>query len=203
MTSASDFGSLFLFACVAYLCGSIPAGVLIAKRRGVAIREQGSGNIGATNVARSVGTTAGGLTLACDIVKGLLPVATVRWCGFDATIQASCAVMAVVGHLFPIFLRFSGGKGVATGLGVLLALTPAAILAALAGFGAVFAVTRIVSLASLVAAALAPLFIFWFGYPSACLWGGILIALLVTTRHHENIARLLRGEESRFRASNS
>ena len=198
MTSAFDPGAVLLFGVAAYLCGSIPAGMLIAKRRGIDIQEQGSGNIGATNVARSVGKTEGALTLLCDLVKGLLPVAIARWGGFDAAAQATAAVMAVVGHTFPVFLRFAGGKGVATGLGVFLGLAPAAVLTALAGFGVVFAVTRLVSLASLVAAAATPVLIFSFDYPGPHLAGGILIAILVIARHHENIGRLLHGDEQRF-----
>ena len=199
MAPVFNLGAVLLFGVAAYLCGSIPVGMLIAKRRGIDIQTQGSGNVGATNVARSVGKTEGALTLLCDLVKGLLPVAIARFGGFDAAVQATAAVMAVVGHTFPIFLRFAGGKGVATGLGVFLGLAPAAVLTALAGFGVAFALTRIVSFASLVAAAATPVLIFWFDYPGPHIVGGVLVAILIIVRHAENIGRLLHGDEQRFR----
>ncbi len=198
-----DRDVLILSSVAAYLCGSIPTGALIAKRQGVTIQEVGSGNIGATNVARTAGKKAGILTLIGDILKGLFPVLLVRWLGLGEVVQASAAVMATLGHLFPVFLRFAGGKGVATGLGVFLGLAPAAILTALLGFALVFAVFRIVSLASLVAAALTPCFIFLFAYPQPVLLSGIVIAGLIIVCHHENIGRLLKGEEQKFRAGKS
>lgn len=203
MVSDLDLSVLLLSSVAAYLCGSIPTGAFIAKRQGVAIQEAGSGNIGATNVARTAGKKAGILTLIGDIVKGFLPVLIVRWLGLGEVVQASAAVMATLGHLFPVFLRFAGGKGVATGLGVFLGLAPTAILTALLGFALVFAVFRIVSLASLVAAALTPCLIFFFAYPRPVLLAGIVIAGLIIARHHENIGRLLRGEEQKFRTGKS
>ncbi len=203
MLSDLDLGVLILSSVAAYLCGSIPTGALIAKRQGVAIQEAGSGNVGATNVARTAGKKAGILTLIGDVVKGLLPVLIVRWLGLSEVVQASTAVMATLGHLFPVFLRFVGGKGVATGLGVFLGLAPTAILTALLGFVLVFAVIRIVSLASIVAAALTPCLIFFFAYPQPIPLAGILIAGLIIARHHENIGRLLKGEEQKFRVGKS
>lgn len=198
-----DLGVLILSSLAAYLCGSIPTGALIAKRQGVAIQEAGSGNVGATNVARTAGKKAGTLTLIGDVVKGLLPVLIIRWLGLSELVQASAAVMATLGHLFPVFLRFAGGKGVATGLGVFLGIAPTAILTALLGFALVFAVFRIVSLASLAAAALTPCLIFFFAYPRPVLLAGVLIAGLIIVRHRENIGRLLKGEEQKFRAGKS
>ena len=203
MLSDLDLGVLILSSVAAYLCGSIPTGALIAKRQGIAVQEAGSGNIGATNVARTAGKKAGILTLIGDILKGLFPVLMTRWLGFNEVVQASAAVMAILGHLFPVFLRFVGGKGVATGLGVFLGLAPIAILTALLGFVLVFVVFRIVSLASLVAAALTPCFIFFFAYPWPVLLAGIVVAGLIIVRHHENIGRLLKGEEQKFRAGKS
>ena len=203
MLSDLDLGVLLLSSLAAYLCGSIPTGALLAKRQGIAIQEAGSGNVGATNVARTAGKKAGILTLIGDILKGLFPVLIIRWLGLNEVAQASAAVMATLGHLFPVFLRFAGGKGVATGLGVFLGLAPIAILTALLGFALVFAVCRIVSLASLVAAALTPGFIFFFAYPRPVLLAGIVIAGLIIVRHHENIGRLLKGEEQKFRAEKS
>ena len=203
MLSDLDLGVLILSSVAAYLCGSIPTGALIAKRQGVAIQEAGSGNVGATNVARTAGKKAGILTLIGDVGKGLFPVLMIRWLGLSEIVQASAAVMATLGHLFPVFLRFAGGKGVATGLGVFLGLAPTAILTALLGFALVFAVFRIVSLASLVAAALTPGLIFLFAYPRPVLLAGILVAGLIIVRHHENIGRLLKGEEQKFRSGKS
>ncbi len=198
-----DLGVLIFSGIAAYLCGSIPTGTLLAKRQGVAIQEAGSGNVGATNVARTAGKKAGLLTLMGDVGKGLFPILMIRWLGLGEVVQASAAVMATLGHLFPVFLRFVGGKGVATGLGAFLGLAPTAILAALLGFALVFAVFRIVSLASLVAAALTPCLIFVFAYPRPVLFAGIVIAGLIIVRHHENIVRLLKGEEQKFRAGKS
>jgi acyl phosphate:glycerol-3-phosphate acyltransferase len=189
---------LFLAVGSAYLCGSIPTGVLIARRLGVEVRKVGSGNIGATNVARSAGKKAGLLTLLGDAAKGLLPVLIVRLWDLGDTTLAATAVAALLGHLFSPFLGFSGGKGVATGLGVFLGLAPYAILLALLLFLATFALSRIVSLASLVAAAATPLLLLLLAYPRAQVVAGLVIALLVILRHHENIARLWKGQEPKF-----
>lgn len=190
--------SLFLAVVSAYLCGSIPTGVLIARRLGVEVRKVGSGNIGATNVARSAGKKAGLLTLVGDAAKGLIPVLVVRFLNLGETTVAATAVAALLGHLFPLFLGFSGGKGVATGLGVFLGLAPYAILLALLLFLAVFALFRIVSLSSLVATAATPLLLLMLAHPRAHVVAGLVIALLIITRHHENIARLWKGQEPKF-----
>jgi glycerol-3-phosphate acyltransferase PlsY len=189
----------FFFAVVfAYLCGSIPTGVLVARRCGVEVRQVGSGNIGATNVARSVGKRAGLLTLVGDVAKGLVPVLTVRFLGLGEISLVCAAVAALLGHIFSPFLGFSGGKGVATGLGVVLGLAPLAILLALPFFLITFAVSRIVSLASLVAAAATPLLLFWLSYPLPHVIAGLVIAGVIMSRHHENIARLRKGQEPKF-----
>jgi glycerol-3-phosphate acyltransferase PlsY len=190
--------SLFLAVVSAYLCGSIPTGVLIARRLGVEVRKVGSGNIGATNVARSAGKTAGLLTLVGDAAKGLIPVLVVRFLNLGETTVAATAVAALLGHLFPLFLGFSGGKGVATGLGVFLGLAPYAILLALLLFLAVFALFRIVSLSSLVATAATPLLLLMLAHPREHVVAGLVIALLIIVRHHENIARLWKGQEPKF-----
>ncbi len=183
---------------VAYLCGSIPVGVLLTRRLGIDIRKVGSGNVGATNVARSAGKKIGLHTLLGDALKGLLPVMIVRVLGLGEIAIACAAVAALVGHIFSPFLQFSGGKGVATGLGVFLGMAPQAILVALVVFAGVFAISRIVSLASIVATALTPILLIWFSYPAGHIWAGMIIALLVILRHKENITRLLKGEESKF-----
>lgn len=189
---------IIIVTALAYLCGSVPTGVILTQRLGLDIRQMGSGNVGATNVARSAGKKVGLLTLLGDIVKGLIPVLLVRFFDLGEIALASAAVAALLGHVFSPFLGFSGGKGVATGLGVLLGIAPFVILLALFFFIVIFAVSRIVSLASLVAAAMTPLLLWWFAYPPARLYAGLLIALLIIVRHHENIARLLHGQEQKF-----
>lgn len=189
---------IIIVIVLAYLCGSVPTGVILTKRLGLDIRQLGSGNVGATNVARSAGKKVGLFTLLGDIVKGLIPVLVVRFFDLGETALACAAVAALLGHVFSPFLGFSGGKGVATGLGVLLGVAPLVILLALFFFIVTFAVSRIVSLASLMAAAATPLLLWWFAYPHARLYAGTFIALLIIIRHHENIVRLLNGQEQKF-----
>ena len=198
----SDIPLFFLLCAMAfaYGCGSIPTGELIGRQLGIAVRKAGSGNIGATNVARTAGKTAGILTLVGDIAKGLLPVLIVRWLGMADIVQAGTAFAAVLGHTFSLFLGFSGGKGVATGLGVFLGLAPQAILLALLPFLLCFAVTRIVSLSSLAATLTTPLCLALLSYPRVYSVAGSLIALLIVVRHRENIVRLWKGEEMPFNA---
>ena len=189
-----------LFIIAAYLFGSIPTGVLLTRRSGVDIRSEGSGNIGATNVARTAGRLLGVLTLVGDLLKGLAPVLAARALGESNTTVGLVAVAAIVGHVFSVFLRFQGGKGVATGFGVLVGLAPAASLVPLGVFVVVIAASGIVSLASLSAAAAAPLTLWLFGHPSAVVVSALTISVVITWRHQENIRRLLAGTEARFRA---
>ncbi len=190
----------------AYLLGSIPSGYLLGLLYRVDVREEGSGNIGATNVARSVGRSAGVATLAIDMAKGAAPVLVVEgleWIGhpephlgLDARIVA--AVSAVCGHIFSIFLSFRGGKGVATTLGALGALAPAAAIVAVVAFGVVLAAARIVSVASVIAAVAAPIGAVWLGYPQAETGAMVVMALLIVGRHRNNFARLWAGTEPRL-----
>jgi len=189
---------LLIIIVLAYLCGSIPTGVILTKRLGLDIRQMGSGNVGATNVARSAGKKVGLFTLLGDIAKGLIPVLLVRFLDLGETALACAAVAALLGHIFSPFLGFSGGKGVATGFGVLLGVAPLIILLSLFLFMATFAVSRIVSLSSLIAAAATPLLLWWFAYPHARVYAGLFIALLIIIRHYENIVRLLHGQEQKF-----
>ena len=207
----------FLAIPISYLLGSIPFGyVLVRLFRNQDVRASGSGNIGATNVARSGGKALGLATLALDLAKGLFAVllafALARhlmpWTseapdlpraeGFN--LATGAAVAAVLGHVFPVWLHFRGGKGVATALGVFLALAPRASLCILAVFLAVFLLTRYVSLASILAAISFPLFAFFFvRHPSSIVIVAFLfIPLLIVVKHHANIRRLLAGTESRF-----
>ena len=183
------------FAC-GYLAGSVPFGVLIARALGLGdLRRIGSGNIGATNVLRTGNRAAAAATLLLDAAKGAVPVALFLGWG-DLAAQAAGAG-AFLGHCFPVWLRFRGGKGVATFLGVLLALHWPAGLCALATWAAAAALTRRSSVGALAASALAPLWLVLFARWEAVLVVSVLAALL-WLRHAANIGRLLRGEEPRI-----
>jgi glycerol-3-phosphate acyltransferase PlsY len=187
---------------IAYLLGSIPFGYLLVRIfRHEDIREQGSGNIGATNVARSGSKGLGVATLLLDLGKAYAAVMIARCLvGADYDVQVAAAVAAVVGHVFPVWLRFRGGKGVASALGVFLALNWPSAVAILLVFIAVFSVTRYVSLASVIASASFPLFGFHFvaQHTPMVVFGFLFIPLLVIVKHQGNIRRLMSGTESRF-----
>lgn len=191
---------------VAYLLGSIPFGyILVRLFRHEDIRSVGSGNIGATNVVRSGAKGLGILTLLLDLLKGLAAVLLARHLvpgppGFPSDLAVAAGTAAVLGHIFPLWLRFKGGKGVATALGVFLALAWPAALCSLVVFILVFVFTRYVSLASIVAAIMLPVFcMLWMPDRTPIFVGGIIfLALLVIAKHHANIARLMQGKENRF-----
>ena len=194
---------------LAYLLGSIPFGYLLVKfKSGTDIRETGSGGTGATNVSRKAGKGAGVLTLVLDALKGFVAVWVARWLGGDAWVIAGAAVLAVVGHCFPVWLKFKAGKGVATGLGVFLAIVPWAVLASFVVFALLFWRTRYVSLGSICAAASIPLWAllqhqFWQSLPDV---GPTLAALcvaaaIIIAKHTENIQRLWAGKENKFGAA--
>ncbi len=189
-----------VLAIVAYLIGSIPSGFILGKLAGVDVRAAGSGNIGATNVARVMGKGRGLLTLIADVAKGFLPALAARQMALGDGAAALAGAAAFLGHLFPVFLKFRGGKGVATAFGVLLALAPQAVWAPLAVFAALALPSRIVSLASLGAALAAPAALWIFGYSAALVALGIFFAALIVARHGANIKRLLAGTEPRFGA---
>jgi glycerol-3-phosphate acyltransferase PlsY len=191
---------IVLAAVAAYVVGAIPVGYLIARLFGVAdIRRHGSGNIGATNVLRTAGRVPALATLFADIAKGWLAVALAGRIGGDtAPALAVGAVAAVVGNCWSVFLGFRGGKGVATGLGALLRLTPLATLAALPVFLVVVITTRFVSLGSLLGALCVPFGAWALGAPRAAVAGAAAVAAIVILRHHENIARLRAGSERRL-----
>lgn len=197
--------SPWLTALVAYLLGSIPFGYLIVKltRRGD-IRRQGSGNIGATNVARTAGIAAGSLTLLLDAGKGYLAVWLAgRWSGGSIRWMMLAAVFAILGHIFPVWLGFRGGKGVATGLGLFLPICAKAVAAGIILWLLVVWFWRYVSLGSVVAAAALPILIYLLyapphAPPEAVTFGAILISLLVIWKHRENMQRVIAGTENRF-----
>jgi glycerol-3-phosphate acyltransferase PlsY len=180
----------------AYLAGSIPFGLLIARAGGVDIRAAGSGNIGATNVARVLGKPLGVLVLVLDAAKGFGPTfAALRLAG--PRVAAIAGILAIVGHVFPVWLRFRGGKGVATGLGVFLALAPMEAGVSVAVYAVVVGIGRISSVGSLCAgAALLGAMYAWSEPPEILALGGAAFALIVW-RHRGNIGRLLRREEKR------
>jgi glycerol-3-phosphate acyltransferase PlsY len=190
-------GALLVIA-LAYLAGSIPTGVLLGRLAGIDVQSAGSGNIGATNVARTAGRTLGILTLVGDALKGLVPVLVAHAAGFDAAVVAMTAVAALCGHTFSIFLAFRGGKGVATGVGVMLGLAPAIVPIPLAVFGITMAVSKIVSLSSMLAAVSGAIAVVLFGYPWETELAAATIAGLIIFRHRENISRLIAGTEQPF-----
>ena len=190
---------------VAYLLGSIPFGLLGVKARGGPdIRSTGSGNIGAANVARTAGALAGVLTLVLDAGKGYLAVwLAARWTGGNVHWMMAAAVAAVVGHMFPVWLRFKGGKGVATGLGVFLPICWQAVAAAAVLWLLVVAFWRYSSLGSIAAAAAMPVLVYLYYSPHRApatyiSLSTILISLLVLVKHRGNMERLIAGKESRL-----
>lgn len=197
--------ALLGIAATAYLLGSVPWGLLVTRVFGRAdIRKAGSGNIGAANVARVAGPAAGVLTLALDTAKGAAAVWLAGRFSNDSAAWMMLGGLAVlIGHCFPIWLRFKGGKGVATALGVFLALCAPAALAALALFGLVAAYWKYVSLGSLAAAATMPLLIYFLwaprhAPPTIIIFGTMTATLLIIYKHDANIQRLMEGAEPKF-----
>lgn len=189
----------------AYLLGSIPFGFLIVKlREGRDIRTAGSGNIGAANVSRVVGLGAGVMTLLLDAAKGYLAVwIAERFSGENVTWMIVAALAAIVGHLFPVWLGFRGGRGVATGVGVFLLICWPAVLAALVVWAVVVLFWRYVSLGSIAAAAALPLLTYLLyaphhAPPLTVSTGTLLAAAMIIVKHRPNIARLMAGTETRL-----
>ena len=180
---------------VGYLAGSIPFGLLLAQAAGLGdIRKIGSGNIGATNVLRTGNKSIAALTLLCDVLKGLLPVLLGRWLAGELG-SLLAGIAAMFGHIFPVWLGFKGGKGVATAAGVLFAWSWPVAIVALGTWVLVFVGSRISSLSALCACAVAIVAAFWFGNPQV--WSVGLLAFIVFITHRANITRLLKGEEPR------
>jgi glycerol-3-phosphate acyltransferase PlsY len=185
----------------AYLVGALPVGWLVARAFGIAdIRRHGSGNIGATNVLRTAGRLPAALTLVADVVKGYVAVVigagiAAGGTGAPPSLVAGCAVAAVVGNCWSVFLGFRGGKGVATGLGAALRLAWLAVVPAALVWLAVTATFRYVSLGSVLGAACVPLGVLLLGYPWPTVAGALALSLIIVVRHRDNIARLLAGTE--------
>jgi acyl phosphate:glycerol-3-phosphate acyltransferase len=209
MPSSTTFG---LWCLLAYVCGSIPFGLLLMKLAGKGdVRKTGSGNIGATNVLRTGGKALGIGTLALDVLKGFLPVFLAKRAGLPPEMLSWVALIGVVGHIFTPWLKFKGGKGVATALGVALAYHPLMVLPSLSTFIVLVAVFRYVSLGSVAAALVLPLAATGLLGTRFCLqslssdprWlvaGWVILALLVIRAHAANIQRLLAGQENKFGA---
>ena len=188
--------SWVLLTLFGYLLGSVLFGEIVARVKGVNIREVGSGNVGATNVGRALGKKYAVLVFLLDAGKGLLPAYMgFRVMGLEGLGSVFVGLAPVVGHMFPLFFRFRGGKGVATAFGVLLALSPMVAVLSFFVWALVLIVTRYVSLASIISSAGATLLLAVFGYGPHILLMAFLIALLIVIRHRSNIERLLRGEE--------
>lgn len=193
----------FIIPVVSYLLGSIPFGFLLIKlSQGKDIRSFGSGNIGATNVFRKSRLT-GILTLLLDAGKGALAVAVAGWLDGSPVWMAIAAVAAIIGHIFPVWLKFKGGKGVATGCGAFLVLSPIAVLSTLVLFVLVAVTTRYVSAASIIATAMYPVWAYIYGQPTPVLIWAAIGALLIVAKHHQNIRRLFTGTEKKFMTKTS
>lgn len=184
---------------LSYLLGSIPTGLWLGlKLRGIDIREQGSKNIGATNTARVLGKKLGAIAFIGDVAKGVVPVLFIARMGSWPYLPLACGLAAIIGHTTSVFLKFRGGKGVATAAGVYLALAPIPTLIALAVFAAVFAATRMVSVGSICAVITLTVAINITGASIPLRAITVMVALLIIWKHRTNIGRIFKGEENRF-----
>jgi glycerol-3-phosphate acyltransferase PlsY len=191
-----------LIIIVIYLIAATPTGVVLMRLTGGEdVRQKGSGNIGATNVYRVAGKLAGVLTLLGDTLKGFLPLVVFKsWLQPTPAQLGIASAVAILGHCYPVYLKFKGGKGVATALGIFLVLSPKAVFFALIVFILTVAITRYISLGSVFAALSAPLLILLLNQPKPIFLATLFIAALVIWRHNSNIRRLLDGTETRFKA---
>lgn len=190
---------MWLSAIVAgYFLGAIPFGLLISSIWNIDIRRYGSGNIGATNILRVLGPIAAALVFVLDLLKGTLAVYLGYWAGGDPLIVLLAGVSAILGHMFPIFLGFKGGKGAATGLGVLLGIAPEIFLGGAIMVALLIALTRYVSVASIITPVLVAAAFFLLKKPLLYSLAAGLVAILIIIRHIPNIQRLLSGTEPRL-----
>jgi glycerol-3-phosphate acyltransferase PlsY len=190
----------FLYLIFAYLCGSIPFAYIVAKAiKKVDIRKVGSGNPGTTNIFRSIGKGAGIVVFALDTLKGFIPVFFAISIDNSFSYSVAVATSAIVGHMFTVFLNFRGGKGVATGLGVFLALMPLPCLVAFAIFGLVFLFSGYVVLGSIIAVVTLPFAAYFSGYGLEPIIFSFAAAMLIIYKHKANIVRLKNGTENRFK----
>ena len=187
----------------AYLLGAVPFGLVLTRGSGIDIRREGSRNIGATNVARLLGKKMGAITLALDILKGFAPMFLAALVVRDEPgrdlIVALCGAASVIGHMFPVYLGFKGGKGVATALGAFLYLAPLAVLGCLAVFLLTVRLSGYVSLGSLLGSASILGWLFLLGVPAWKWMLATFIVVMIWVKHHQNIGRLLAGTEKSWR----
>ncbi len=186
---------------IGYLLGSVSFAVIIARSRGVDILKEGSGNPGATNVKRLLGKQAGNTVFVLDFLKGFVAAAwplTIWAADAALSLQIAGLVAAILGHSFSVFLKFKGGKGVATAMGGLLALNPLVLIIGILLWIAVFHFSRYVSLASIVFGLSLPLTGWLLNGPSVLVWFLLVLGILIVIRHRSNIQRLIKGTESRF-----
>jgi glycerol-3-phosphate acyltransferase PlsY len=188
-----------LVVLLAYAIGSVPFALLLARQWGTGdLRRIGSGNLGAANVLRASGATAGLLVAALDIAKGALSVALARHLSDQPGAPAAAGLAAIVGHVYPVWLRFRGGKGVATACGVFSVLTPSATLPALTIFALTVWLTKYISLASVLASLVLPPIAYWAGSPAPAVASACAASALIVFRHRSNLARLYMGREHRL-----
>lgn len=188
--------TIFLFVVLGYLAGSISTAIIVCRMMGLPDpRSEGSRNPGATNVLRFGGKKAAAITLAGDFLKGLLPVLLARLAGMDDLGLALTGLAAFLGHLYPVFFGFEGGKGVATSFGVILGLSWLTALGALVTWLIMAFTVRISSLSALTAAALAPLYVWLFGLPTVYVAAILIMVVILVWRHRSNIRHLLAGTE--------
>ncbi|PHS71529.1 MAG: acyl-phosphate glycerol 3-phosphate acyltransferase [Methylophaga sp.] len=182
----------------AYLIGSLSSAIILCKLAGLPDpRSRGSGNPGATNVLRFGGKKLAVTVLIIDVIKGVLPVVIARWLELDTTWLAATAFAAFLGHLYPVFFSFKGGKGVATALGGFLALSPLLAGCILLSWVVIFAISRISSLSAITAASLGPAYSLWLIDSVNARWIILVMAIMLVARHHSNIKRLISGEETK------
>jgi glycerol-3-phosphate acyltransferase PlsY len=183
-----------------YFMGAIPFGLLAGKLRGIDIRATGSGNIGATNVWRTLGPKAGTAVFALDVLKGYAVPALARMLvGHDAhVLTAACAALAILGHTFSLWLHFRGGKGIATGFGAMLGLVPLIAIGCLVAWVLALAISRMISVASIVACLVAPLGLYLTHAEAPYIWVVSLLTLVALIKHTPNVGRILRGTEPRI-----
>lgn len=192
-----------IYVLLSYLMGAIPFGILVTRGTGIDIRTQGSKNIGATNVARLLGKKFGIFTLVLDVCKGFVPLFVVgklmQGEPHADLVMALCGGATVIGHMFPIYLGFKGGKGVATALGVFLYLSPLAVLGCLVVFLILVALSGFVSLGSLLGSASMIVILFFLHAPVWKIWLAVFVVTMIWAKHHQNIGRLLTGTEKSWK----
>ena len=187
-----------LVIAFSFLVGSIPFGVVFTKSRGIDLEKVGSGNIGATNVLRAAGKKVALMTLMGDILKGTAAVALARAVGTGTLVEGMAGLAAVAGHDFSPFMRFRGGKGVATSLGVILIYTPIAGILTVIIWLVTVLTMRYSSMGALVSFSLMPVWVLLQGYPSEKLYTAIIISVLLVAKHSGNIKRLIKGTEGKI-----